>query len=68
VAQLYYQNTGGTWDWIYNLPDAVLSTNVLLQPGKYKMIYRPRDMKSTGYTNEKYFTITGNKTNVISIN
>jgi len=68
VAQLYFQNTGGTWDWIYNLPDAVLSTNVLLQPGKYKMIYRPRDMKSTGYTNEKYFTITGNKTNVISIN
>jgi Ca-activated chloride channel family protein len=68
VAQLYVQNAAATWEWIYNFPDAGLSAILLLQPGKYKMVYRPRDMKSTGYSNEKYFTITSNKTNVISIN
>lgn len=68
IAQLFYENKSGYWDWVYNLSDNVLKDSFLLQPGKYKIIYRFKEMKSTGYTSEKSFTITGNKTYSLIIN
>jgi len=68
VAQLFEQTKEGFWTGIYTFPDAAVKSKILIQPGTYKMVYRPKEMKSSGYTNEKMLTITSNKTTAISLN
>ena len=67
IAQLFQPTKEGFWNGIYTFSEAT-KDKILIQPGSYKLVYRPRDMKSTGYTNEKMITITANKTTVITIN
>lgn len=68
VAQLFQQNKEGFWTCIYTFSDVLLKDKPLIQPGTYKMVYRPKDMKSSGYTNEKTITIYANKTTTITLN
>jgi Ca-activated chloride channel family protein len=68
VAQLFQLNKEGFWSSIYTFSDVLLKDKPLIQPGTYKMVYRPKDMKSSGYTNEKTITIYANKTTTITLN
>ena len=46
---------------IYSTMLKLMSSKYALQPGNYKLIYRQKDQKSTGYTQEKKFKIESTK-------
>ncbi|MEY5132100.1 MAG: hypothetical protein RLZZ198_104 [Bacteroidota bacterium] len=68
VAQLFLQDKLGFWNGIYTFSDSSTTGKILIQPGTYKLVYRTKDMKSSGYTHEKIITISSNKTNTLNIN
>jgi Ca-activated chloride channel homolog len=43
--------------WVCNLNTNALNESLVLQPGKYRIVYRPLTAKATVYTLEKKFTI-----------
>ena len=43
--------------WIYNLDENQTMHNIVLQPGRYRIIYRPKGAKETIYTVERQFKI-----------
>ena len=67
VAQLFQLNKQGFWVGVYTFSDILTKDKLLIQPGNYKLVYRPKDMKSSGYTGEKMITISSNKTTSINI-
>jgi Ca-activated chloride channel family protein len=68
IAQLFLQDKAGFWNGIYTFSDSSTAGKILIQPGTYKLVYRTKDMKSSGYTHEKIITISSNKTNTLNIN
>lgn len=67
IAQLFQLNNGA-WNLVYSFSDVILKEKLLIQPGNYKIVYRPKEMKSSGYTGEKMITISSNKSTALSIN
>lgn len=67
TGQLFAKNDNGTWDWICNLTNNSRNGNIQLQPGAYRMVYRPMRLKSSTYTMQKDFRINSNKTTSIRI-
>ncbi len=43
---------------IYNLKDNVVQESIILQPGRYRLVYRAKNAKNTLYTINKVFKIT----------
>jgi Ca-activated chloride channel family protein len=68
VGQLFQQNASGKWDLIYTFSEEILAGKLLIQPGSYKLIYRVKEKKSSGYSNEKQITISSNKTYKLNLN
>lgn len=62
VGQIFIKNDNGTWDWVCNLKENILSDTWQLQPGEYRIVYRQVQLKSSTYTMEKDFRISSNKT------
>lgn len=52
-----YQEEKNKLVWVCNLNEKLVQENYLLQPGKYKIIYRSAMAKETIYTVEKKFTV-----------
>ena len=53
-------------DLIYTLSQNSVKENLVLQPGSYRVLFRPRNSTMSIYTVEKRFTVTsGNSTSVI---
>lgn len=52
-----YQETADTLQWIYNLDQHKLRQNIVLQPGNYRIVYRPKNTKQSIYTINKKFVI-----------
>ena len=52
-----YKETKDTIEWIYNLDMYRLGQNLVLQPGNYRIVYRPKNTKQSIYTINKKFTI-----------
>lgn len=67
IAQLFTQDKQGFWSAIYTFSESSLSGKLLVQPGSYKLVYRIKEMKSSGYTNEKMLNITSNKSTTINV-
>ena len=67
VAQLYEIKTDKELNWIYNFDYKNKTGELDLQPGNYKVIYRPLYKKSSSYTDEKIFKIASNKTTLIKL-
>ncbi len=68
IGQLFVKESNDKWTAVYNFSDNILLGKLLIQPGNYKFVYRMKDMKSSGYTHEKFITITSNKTNSLIVN
>jgi hypothetical protein len=68
IAQLFLQNNTGFWNEVYTFSETKTAGKLLIQPGTYKLVYRNKEMKSSGYTQEKIITISSNKTNILNIN
>ena len=46
-------------EWIYNLLPALKKQTILMQPGSYRIIFRPATSKSSAFTLVKDFNIKG---------
>jgi len=67
TAQIFTINDDGSFSWVCNLEDGFQSGNWQLQPGKYKVVYRQKSVKSTIFTNIKDFIIYSNKTTYLNL-
>lgn len=67
VGQIFTENSNGTWDWVCNLKDGVQTDEWQLQPGLYRLVYRPAHLKSSSYTLEREFRINSNTTVTIKL-
>lgn len=67
VGQLFQVKVDGTVEWVVNLDPNTLTGSFNLQPGDYRIVYRPKHLKSTTYTIEKNFKITSNKTTPVNL-
>ncbi|MEY3237496.1 MAG: hypothetical protein RI883_1597 [Bacteroidota bacterium] len=65
IAQIFVIKDDGVIEWVCNLDETVYTGVVQLQPGNYRMVYRPKALKSATYTLEKDFRILSNKTTTI---
>lgn len=52
-----YVETADTLKWIYNLDQNELRQNIIMQPGNYRVVFRPKNIKQAIYTVNKRFTI-----------
>lgn len=63
-GSLYVETETGL-EWIYDLREAVLQETLILQPGKYRVVFRASQADRSMYTIENSFTIfPGGTTNV----
>lgn len=53
-----YVVKGNKLNWIYNLKDNIVQKSIILQPGRYHLVYRAKNAKQTLYTINKVFKIT----------
>jgi Ca-activated chloride channel family protein len=51
--------------WVCNLKESAIQETFVLQPGKYRIEYRPRNSKESIYTVERIFKVeSGSSTQV----
>lgn len=63
-----YHEKDNKLTWIYNLDENATRDNVLLQPGNYRVVFRPKNSKEAIYTIEKSFRIASGSGTTININ
>jgi Ca-activated chloride channel homolog len=54
--------------WIYKLPVELRNQNILIQPGKYKIVYRAKGAYRSNQSFEREFTITSGSSTNITLN
>ncbi len=54
--------------WVYSLQENSIKESIVLQPGNYRVIFRPRNSLSSLYTIEKSFKIASGSSISVSIN
>jgi Ca-activated chloride channel family protein len=52
-----YVETADTLKWVYNLDQNETRQNIIMQPGNYRVVFRPKNIKQSIYTVNKRFTI-----------
>ncbi|MBI2722154.1 MAG: VWA domain-containing protein [Bacteroidetes bacterium] len=52
-----YTDDGKTVNWVYNLSTTLTNEIIYLQPGKYKVVFRPQFAKETAKTIERNFEV-----------
>jgi len=62
-----YKETTDTLEWVYNLNVDLLYQNLTLQPGSYKIVFRPKNSKQVTNTITKNFTIKPGLSNSITL-
>lgn len=67
VVQLFHESYPTEWSWIYNFPMDLTKGEVYLLPGKYKLVYRIKERKSTAYTKTFFTEIKENNTTQIKL-
>ncbi len=55
-------------EWVYNMDENLTKETVVLQPGRYKVVFRPRNSKETLYTIEKDFSVVSGESNIVILN
>ena len=54
--------------WIYNLREKLFQETIVLQPGRYRVEYRPKKSKESIYTVEKQFKIESGSSTPVKLN
>lgn len=67
VGQVFYETTEGQWEWVCSINASKSQEEWSLQPGKYKIYYRQKNIKSTSYSFEKEFRIISEKQTSINL-
>ncbi len=63
-----YVEDKGSLRWIYNMDENLNKETIVLQPGKYHVVFRPKNSKESIYTIEKDFSIVSSESNIIILN
>jgi len=53
-----YQEDDNKLKWIYNLTENTTQESLILQPGKYRVVFRTKYTTRSAYTVEKSFKVT----------
>lgn len=67
VGQVFYETPEGKWEWVCSINATKSQEDWSLQPGKYKVYYRQKNIKSTSYSFEKEFRIISEKQTSINL-
>jgi len=62
-----YENDGGKMVWVCNLDNNTLKMQLTLQPGNYRIVYRPEDVKQTIFTIDNSFVVNSGLTTVVNL-
>ena len=54
--------------WVYTLSENSVKESVILQPGNYRLLFRPKNSQSSLYTIEKSFQVTSGNSSIVPIN
>lgn len=54
--------------WVCNLNENLTRETIILQPGKYHVVYRPKASRESIYTLEKDFSIVSGESNIVVLN
>ncbi|WP_026462657.1 vWA domain-containing protein [Adhaeribacter aquaticus] len=66
-GSIYTLSNTGAQEWIYNLPEGNSKTNLPLQPGKYRIVYRSKFAKGSNFTDVQDFEIRSAVTTTIKL-
>ncbi len=55
-------------NWIYNINPNITKESIVLQPGTYRVVYRPKNAKNTLYSIDKLFKINPGSSIPINLN
>ena len=67
VGQVFVRDAKGQDQWVCDFDSEKLSDGYFLQPGKYKLVYRPKSSVSTDYTTVKTFNIDAGENTTINL-
>ena len=63
-----FQEEGNQLKWVLNLDSSVQKQTLVLQPGNYKVVMRPKNSKSSDYTVQKTFKISSGTSTNLNLN
>ena len=63
-----YTEDDKTLNWVYNMDDNLTKETIVLQPGRYKVVFRPKNSKETIYTIEKDFSVVSGESSIVILN
>lgn len=63
-----YTEDSNTIEWVYNLDNNSTKETIVLQPGKYKVVFRPKNSKESVYTIEKDFSVVSGESSIVILN
>lgn len=63
-----YTENGNTLNWVYNMNNNLNKETIILQPGKYKVVFRPKNSKESIYTIEKEFSVVSGESSIVLLN
>lgn len=67
TAQVFEIIGQGQYEWVCDIDDTKSSNEVVLQPGKYMIAYRQKDLKEISYSRQKVFDVFSNRTITINL-
>ena len=62
-----YVEDGNELVWVLNMPNNKRQNTYYLQPGRYRVVYRPQNAKESIYTIEKKFRIESGGSSVVNL-
>jgi Ca-activated chloride channel homolog len=62
-----YEDDGGKMIWVCNLDNAILKQIITLQPGNYRIVYRPLDVKQTIFTIDNGFEVRPGLSTIVNL-
>jgi Ca-activated chloride channel family protein len=66
-GSIYLRKNEKQEDWVYNLDSTTKNESLLLQPGKYRIVFRALNAKLTLYTINKLFEVRSGSSEVIQL-
>lgn len=67
TGQVFEIKDDNTFEWVCDLNEKTNKNKFILQPGKYKLVYRQKDMTETAYTRVKKFSVYSNQNSTINL-
>ncbi|MEX2485900.1 MAG: VWA domain-containing protein [Brumimicrobium sp.] len=67
TGQIFQVKEDNQFEWVCDLDETKTNDSWVLQPGKYKVVYRKKHLKSTNYTSTKNFSIYSNKSVTLNL-